>query len=171
MLIPFGEITPDGNHYQLETLADIGPEEDFRLEGPFYASCTLRRQGNSRVLMRGEMQAPLSLTCDRCLAEYGFEVQSAFRLLFIAGPDCQDEKELASAAVEAVILDKAVIDVDDVLRQQIYLALPAKRLCSDQCKGLCLHCGENLNLNFCRCEAEGKPSPFAALENLKSRVR
>ena len=37
------------------------------------------------------------------------------------------------------------IDVNEVLREQFYLALPMKPLCRDDCAGLCPQCGTNLN--------------------------
>jgi uncharacterized protein len=70
---------------------------------------------------------------------------------------------------DSIILDEPVVDFDDVLRQQLYLLLPMKRLCSEQCKGLCSRCGVNLNLAECRCANERQDLPFAVLAQLKNK--
>ncbi|MGH9617972.1 MAG: DUF177 domain-containing protein, partial [Acidobacteriaceae bacterium] len=43
--------------------------------------------------------------------------------------------------------------LEDVLREQILLALPAKSLCREDCKGLCPECGRNRNTAPCDCAA------------------
>jgi uncharacterized protein len=69
--------------------------------------------------------------------------------------------------LDTVILEEPVIDLDDIIRQQLLLALPMKKLCSEQCKGMCLRCGANLNQNACGCDGEPQDSPFAILAQLK----
>ena len=59
------------------------------------------------------------------------------------------------------------IDLREILREQIYLSLPAKLICHPDCRGLCPQCGINLNEGQCRCtETLGHPG-FAKLKNLK----
>lgn len=43
------------------------------------------------------------------------------------------------------------IDVDKDVREEILLNFPAKLLCSERCKGLCVQCGANLNKEKCKC--------------------
>ncbi len=58
------------------------------------------------------------------------------------------------------------VDLDDLVREQILLALPTRQLCRDDCKGLCPTCGANLNQTTCDCSAEEIDPRFAALAQL-----
>ena len=53
------------------------------------------------------------------------------------------------------------IDLNELLREQFYLALPMKPLCQDGCRGLCPQCGTNLNQGACDCAPEWKDPRLA----------
>jgi hypothetical protein len=55
----------------------------------------------------------------------------------------------------------------DVLAEQVNLAIPMKIICRSDCRGLCPHCGANLNNEECRCEKHGSDPRLAPLARLK----
>ena len=59
------------------------------------------------------------------------------------------------------------IDLDEIVREQILLALPTRQLCAEDCKGLCPSCGANLNEKACGCEQQQTDPRWSALEALK----
>ena len=59
------------------------------------------------------------------------------------------------------------IDLNELMREQFYLALPMKPLCRDECKGLCAVCGKNLNRETCDCKREWDDPRMAALRALR----
>ncbi|MGE4296608.1 MAG: DUF177 domain-containing protein [Desulfovibrionaceae bacterium] len=59
------------------------------------------------------------------------------------------------------------LDVDTLLWEQFVLALPAKPLCSESCKGLCPECGADLNTGGCSCGDATLDPRLAVLRNLK----
>ena len=59
------------------------------------------------------------------------------------------------------------IDLKEVVREQIMLALPEQVFCKDDCKGLCPKCGANGNLIDCKCADDEIDPRWAALKNLK----
>jgi len=61
----------------------------------------------------------------------------------------------------------SVIDVSEDVRQTLLLALPFKRVCREQCKGLCPHCGKNLNEAPCGCTESTDDSRWEKLKDLK----
>ena len=61
------------------------------------------------------------------------------------------------------------IDLGEVVREQLYLALPMKPLCQEDCKGLCPVCGVNRNRETCTCQQEWVDPRMAALAEWKSR--
>lgn len=170
MQVRFNEISPHGSRFIIHEVHGLVAQEDFVLQGPLTAECTLERKGEDKVSLSGKVDVEVQLTCDRCLGGYPFRVNSVFQLLFaVESSESWPLKGMESLAcdLETEVLDEPVIDLDDVLRQQVYLALPVKNLCSPSCAGLCLHCGANLNQTTCECAITGECSPFAALAQLK----
>jgi uncharacterized protein len=170
MQVRFDEISPHGGVYELRALNSLDSQSDFVVKGPVDARCVLRRKGEAQVALTGRVAVDLLLVCDRCLGSYDFKVDSEFQLLFeVESQESRRIKALDARIddLDSEVLDEPVIDLDDVVRQQVYLALPMKNLCSDSCKGVCARCGTNLNLAACGCAEEGKGSPFAVLARLK----
>jgi uncharacterized protein len=47
--------------------------------------------------------------------------------------------------------------LDEIVTEDVFLNLPAKFLCSDDCKGMCFKCGKDLNSGSCSCEKDIDP--------------
>jgi uncharacterized protein len=60
--------------------------------------------------------------------------------------------------------------LEDVLKEQILLALPPKQLCKVDCKGLCPQCGKNLNLESCDCVITMPDPRWSALEDIRKKL-
>ena len=60
--------------------------------------------------------------------------------------------------------------LEDVLREQVLLALPLKVTCSEDCRGLCLHCGKNLNQEKCSCAVPMEDPRWLALKEIRERL-
>lgn len=52
---------------------------------------------------------------------------------------------------EILLLPDEKLDLYELCFSEILLALPMKHLCSDNCKGICVNCGKNLNEGGCGC--------------------
>jgi uncharacterized protein len=172
MRVWFNEISPNGNCYEVEGIEGLASQQDFIVKGPLSARCTLKRRGDAKVEMEGRLKACLSLICDRCLASHDIDVDVELQVLFkTVSSDSWQLKELECniSDLDTILLDEPVVDLDDVLRQQLYLALPLKNLCSEQCRGICPRCGVNLNLEECKCANERQDLPFAILARLKNK--
>lgn len=173
MRIAFSEISQSGSSYEVHRLDSLLEQQDFSLNGPFLAHCTLKRKGDNKVEMQGRLQTRISLTCDRCLSSYDVDVDTELQILFeMESSDSWQVKELERTLsdLDSIILDEPVVDLDDVLRQQLYLSLPLKSLCSEQCQGLCVQCGINRNRAECNCEDEKPLGSFGVLAQLKKKV-
>ena len=82
----------------------------------------------------------------------------------------EEEHELDENDLSLGFYQDGVIDLDDITREQIELALPMVRLCADDCRGLCTECGTNLNLGECSCKDQQIDDRWAALKELKSKL-
>ena len=58
-------------------------------------------------------------------------------------------------------------DLGEMVREQVLLALPLRRLCREECRGLCPSCGVNRNADSCDCHpAETVDERLAVLRKL-----
>lgn len=116
------------------------------------------------VYLRVRVSGQALTTCDRCLEP--FERTFAEDCLWIFTP----EPELLEQEQEDVYLlapGQTEIDVAREVREALILMLPIKMLCSEECKGLCPHCGANLNHETCTCHIEEIDPRWAKLTKFR----
>jgi len=169
MLIRFNEISPHGSHYDFQT---VGGLEDLPglVVDLLEVRCSLTRKDDTKVELQGRLKSAMTLDCDRCLSPYQREVDMTLQMLFEVETEASwqvKDLDYRIPDLDTIVLEEPVIDLDDLVRQQLYLALPMKSLCSEQCKGICANCGANRNLVSCGCADTCGDSPFAVLAQLK----
>jgi uncharacterized protein len=150
--------------------ADGRPElraDDSRIVGSPALKLHATRDGD-KVRLVGSLRADVLIDCDRCLSPISLPVEQSFDLLYIPPLRASEEKELGDDDLSIAFYQHQVIDLDDLVREQIELALPMGRVCDDDCKGLCPGCGANLNQQQCVCRVDDVDPRWAALKRLKS---
>ena len=107
--------------------------------------------------------------CDRCLELIHRPIDSDFDLYYRPSPDSSIPHELAIDEGEAEIgfYDDGGIELEEMMREHVLLALPMQQVCGEACKGICPQCGQNRNTGQCQCEMEIVDDRWAALRNLK----
>ncbi len=70
------------------------------------------------------------------------------------------------SALDAMVLDGDTIDLKDIAEREAFANLPLKNLCREDCKGLCLKCGANLNNSSCNCTEDEWNPQFEILKGL-----
>jgi uncharacterized protein len=169
MKVQFTDISTAGNRYIITDDTWLA-QTDLRKNAPVHAELTLTRKNEQRIEVRGNLDAGLLLVCDRCLADFDFPAQAAFHYILDGASEESGhikELECTRAHLDIIQVDEPVVDIPDLLRQQLYLVLPEKKICSKDCKGLCTQCGTDLNTGECSCADETGNSPFAVLASLK----
>jgi uncharacterized protein len=81
-------------------------------------------------------------------------------------PD-EAELELLEEDMEVEFIHGETVDLDAIIREQVYLALPMKNVCREDCAGLCPVCGANLNEGPCSCKKDSGHPAFSKLKFLK----
>ncbi len=96
-------------------------------------------------------------------------VSADFALEYITGSDYESSEvvELTEDEMSVSVFDGKAIDVDEIVKEQILLAVPTRMLCREDCKGICPECGIDRNTGECSCVAEDIDPRWAALEELK----
>jgi uncharacterized protein len=143
-------------------------EEDYRLLAPVRLNGTVSRS-RAAVGIAGEASTKLELACSRCLERYPLDVTAHFDLTYRPSgerPDGGDEVEVADEDIDTAYYDEGRIDLAELVHEQLYLALPMKPLCKDDCQGLCPVCGVNRNTAPCSCETRWIDPRLAGLKAL-----
>jgi uncharacterized protein len=138
------------------------------IEKPLNVRIDMYRSGN-RYVLEGGLEGVLQVYCDRCLTPYAKELSFDFNVYLAPPPKDIDkaEIELLEEDMEVVFIRDEEIDLDEIIREQIYLALPIKNICDNNCLGLCPKCGCNLNREKCGCEQEKGHPGLLVLKKLK----
>jgi uncharacterized protein len=124
------------------------------------------------IRIRGRLTTSLESNCARCLDALTEDVKREFDLLYRPlGADAgRDEISVTDAEAEISYYEGKGILLDDVIREQILLTVPLKVTCREDCKGLCPHCGKNLNQEQCSCAVIQEEPRWAALKEIRGKL-
>ena len=155
--------------YEIDESPIVDEESGLKCVAPIKGEVTFSNTG-THIVARGGFTTSIELECARCLEKFRGKVASPVEeelelpvpLVELEGDEAEEPpvKEL-----EGIFVDN-VLDITELLRQDILLAVPVKPICSDTCKGLCPHCGKNLNQGPCECPQGEVDSALAKLGSL-----
>lgn len=117
--------------------------------GTFVTPISLRGKIENRagvVTIQYNAQFKISHLCDRCLNEFDREYNMDFEHILIR-TESYDEDEYVQCPDDT-------LDVNELAISDLLLSLPSKILCKEDCMGLCLKCGMNLNIEDCGCAVD-----------------
>ena len=127
-------------------------ESDTRFEHDVEYDLLAQLQGTA-VLVTGRISTPATLRCSRCLGVFDLPVRVD---QFVFHKELQGED---------------FVDLTANMREDIILELPQRALCTADCKGLCPHCGKDLNKGPCRCQQSKGDLRWHALDNLNLKLK
>lgn len=151
--------------YQPEELGQF--DERVEVVDPVAVNGKVRLAG-AEVFVRGHIETRAQVECDRCLKKIQLPVSADFDLQYITGAEYEssDAAELTEDVMSVSVFDGEAIDVDEIVKEQILLAVPTRMLCRLDCKGICPDCGIDKNTGDCACGTEEMDPRWAALKNL-----
>src|SRR5579872_3907954 len=145
--------------------------EDLEQVSPLKAAgvAELLAHTGGEVRIQGRYGVVLQAQCDRCLKQAQFPLEKSFDLFyrpmsFIAR---DEEVEIDEGEAEIGFYENGGLELEDILREQVLLALPMQRVCSDVCQGICPVCGKNRNETPCDCKIESADDRWGALRKLE----
>ncbi|HUI06311.1 MAG TPA: DUF177 domain-containing protein [Verrucomicrobiae bacterium] len=154
MKINVRRIPPEG-----ETLSGTDPasiidldEADVHFEREVGYRFLAQIQGNG-LLVTGQISTPATLRCSRCLRVFE---QPLHVKQFVFHQELHGED---------------FVDLTAQMREDIILELPQRALCDENCKGLCSHCGKDLNQGPCHCRQSAGDLRWHALDNLNLKLK
>lgn len=169
--IVFDESIPPG---ELDLGQEIQQKDLLKTSG--HAELIRENRGAHEVVedirLVGSFSTRVEVRCARCLDPVGHAIEENFDLLYRPqGVDAMgDEASISQADTEIGYYHGPGLLLEDVLKEQILLALPVREICSSECKGLCPQCGANLNLESCDCSGTMRDPRWAALEDIRKKL-
>ena len=116
------------------------------------------------VFLNGKLEVERGALCSRCATDIVVPLHSKFENLFTKQADMENPSDAHSHGVaysaptgatgeemEIERLEKDYIELEEVLKEQLYLRLPFQPLCKEDCKGICPTCGQDQNTHPCQC--------------------
>ena len=151
-------------------LADGAGRDGLLINDPVaYKLGVLKQESGVRVT--GSVEAVVEASCSRCAKRFSIPLVRQFSEFFVAA-DVQDEvfeAKLDEDNLDIDYYDGGSIDGLQLLGEQIILEVPMKPLCEQNCKGLCVICGTDLNRIDCDCEPDVNPL-WAPLKGLRDQL-
>ncbi len=147
-------------------------EDEIQQAGPLQAQGTAELLANTEgeVRLKGRLNVEMEAECDRCLGRARFPIDSSFDLFYRPAKAIERDEEVGIDEGEAQMgfYQDGGLELEDVLHEQILLAMPMQRVCNEDCKGICPACGKNLNEGPCGCKKEDHTDErWGALQGLK----
>ena len=120
------------------------------------------------VRVQGKFSGTMETDCDRCLAVTSYPLEKSFDLFYRAPEDKPegDEIKIDEGEAEIGFYEGLGIELADIIKEQVLLALPVKRTCREDCKGICPVCGTNRNESDCDCHERPADDRWNALKKL-----
>jgi uncharacterized protein len=125
-------------------------------------------QTGGEVRIQGRYTVEMTAECDRCLGVARFPLNESFDLFYRPMVEIAHEDEVAITEGEAEIgfYEGEALELEDVLRERVLLALPMQRVCRETCRGICPVCGKNRNDGACDCKPDAENDRWGALRKL-----
>lgn len=178
MQLQVSEIKERGTDLQIEepashfpVLADLEQGSQWTFLSPIVVALHVHKI-SGMVELEGRIATEVEIPCKRCLAPTQRKINASFHQTYVnelprVSGDDGEELELSAAEMGLELFTDGCIDITEEIQQQVLLLLPDHPLCVEQCKGLCLECGVNLNHMECNCVNAKVSINFAMLKDFK----
>ncbi|MCD5384267.1 DUF177 domain-containing protein [candidate division WOR-3 bacterium] len=112
-------------------------------------------KSKKRIRVKGTISFRYNIICARCLDTVRRDFEEKIDCMFERGTPYITKGEVIELAYENMDIyyyEKDELNLSPLIKDTIFLSIPIKPLCRPHCKGLCPHCGKNLNQGDCECQ-------------------
>jgi uncharacterized protein len=129
------------------------------------------QQSGEEYFCQGKVSASVTIECSRCLKLFERHLDEKTDFIVCSKPDEEEKENIPDNEDYAYFIGSDIqVDITDITRQAIILAVSMKPLCNENCRGLCQDCGANLNDSTCNCSKETIDPRWEGLKNLSGIV-
>ena len=152
----------DGKEIKVETSIDFSSKDEYGIKflSPTMVTGKILNIGG-QLEFSGDVEAKLSFMCDRC--NEWFEEKLNFSFAEVLKKEIDKALE-GDENPDVIFYEGNRLDISEIIYNNIILNLPTKKLCKEDCKGLCTVCGTNLNEKDCGCKEDNTDPRFDVLD-------
>jgi len=150
---------------------DIGIDE-FSFDDDIHVICSMQKDMDL-ARIEGEVNASPILECSRCLKSFRQDIVGYFSIVArhlrkgeTVPVYSDDDKNEDEDDLIYIAHDEDSIDITKFVHDALLLSIPLKPVCSEDCKGLCPVCGNNLNESECGCNRESNDPRWRVLSEI-----
>lgn len=165
MIIKISTLNDGFNHLEFEE-----PLKVFGLDKPFTGNVKIKltiEKSHNRLILNSKMNSLGQLVCDRCTVDFSYLIETEYDMVYLFGIEPVDN---GSIDVTYLPVDTERINIASDVKDYFLLAIPMKKLCKEDCKGICSGCGEDLNLSTCKCNKKEIDDRWLPLMELKKKI-
>ena len=165
MIIKFSNLSEGTHEFIFEDKVEtVGLEQPFF--GKFKSFAVLNKL-HDQLILSVKSKFKVKYQCDRCGTEFNSVLDSDYQMVYL-----QNEKPADTKSDNVSYLSRTAdkIELKDDVREFALLSVPMKKLCKEDCKGLCFKCGADLNKEQCKCDKDEVDPRWKPLMNLKDKL-
>lgn len=128
--------------------------ENIELKEPFYGIISTKvilNKLSDQIIADVYSDLLAEFECDRCTCKFEKKINSNYKMIYMMK---NDESESDDINVTFINRETDKISLNNDVREFAILSIPMKKLCKEDCKGLCLRCGVDLNFEECKCQKD-----------------
>ena len=121
------------------------------------------------IWVEARLSSHIRCSCSRCLLDFDQPVELDVQEEFLPRVDVSTGSRLVGTSdftEDFHISQNHILDLAEAAKQYIEMNTPMKPVCTEQCKGICLRCGVDLNEEECRCQGSQIDPRWGALLDL-----
>ncbi len=149
----------------------VEPVESVGLDVPFEGKIEVEvelKKTHNQIILDSSILTNTKFDCDRCTVPFNKTLSVKYEMVYFLGV-----KPIASKSDNLTYLtpETDLIDITNDVRDFSMISVPMKKLCNEDCKGLCYKCGKNLNEGDCSCNKDETDSKWLPLIELKNKLK
>ena len=164
MIIKISGLSDDVHEFVFEDKID-----KLDLKEPFFGNYVAKielKKFHNQIILNSDIYTTAAFQCDRCGTDFKADLRNKFQIVYLFG-NYSKENNVENVVYLSSDTDK--INLFNELRDYALLSVPMKKLCREDCKGLCYTCGKNLNEDPCDCGKQADPR-WQPLVDLKKKM-
>jgi uncharacterized protein len=165
MIIKISNLSEGEHNFVFESKIDV-----LELDEPFYGnykSDVILQKLHDQLIVSVSSEFKVKFECDRCGTEFKSSLRSDYKMIYLMN---EAPEETDSINVSYLSRDADKINIKSDVREFALLSIPMKKLCKEECKGLCFKCGKDLNKEQCACKTDEIDPRWKPLMNLKDKL-
>lgn len=165
MIIKISNLNDGVHNFDFE-----GNINTIELNEPFYngfSSSVRLEKHHYQIIIDVSSEFKVKYECDRCGKAYKTKLKSNYQMVYFMN---ERPAETDSINISYLPKDTVKIDISSDVREYALLSIPMKKLCKENCKGLCPNCGKDLNKEQCSCKNDEVDSRWKPLIDLKDKL-